>query len=292
MTVYSIPKDFYIEVQKYIIETYRDEFPGGVIPMVGLEGVPYIERIPYLTEYDVSMGVLDLNAGQAKAEAGLAYLDVAIHGRQMKLAFTARDLRRSGADVINAKNKVIISKFLSEVDEAVWHGNTEGAVAVGLGLVSQLTDVNAVITEAQTSGEVVFQNMRAMVMSIASKYRSRFPIVLLMDYASYDLAVSEIATGFTVSAMEVFKKAYPNVEVIATDTILATGDVAGTNGRMIAFAQNEDLVRIAMAQLPGPAGPAIVSLTGSIEQLWASFWGVKVIQSTATAYTGTTLTFA
>ena len=109
------------EIQNYIkseefIDELRDKYPSGVIPMVGEVGMPYVSRIPYMEAIDISMGVQDINAGQEAANARLKYLDVKIHGRQIKLAFTARDLRRSGSDVINAKNKTIINKFLDELD--------------------------------------------------------------------------------------------------------------------------------------------------------------------------------
>lgn len=296
--VYSIPKDFYISVQDYFIDELRDKYPSGVIPMTGEDGMPYVSRIPYMESLDISMGVLDVNAGQEAANARLRYLDVNIHGRQIKLAFTARDLRRSGSDVINAKNKTIISKFLDELDEALWHGSYEGKVKTGKGLIEQLYDANAVITAAQSSANVVFLNMKALVQKIAPKYRSLYPLALLIDWKSYDLVSTGIATGFTITALEVFKKAYPSVTIIPTDTVLATAahvpggsDVVGTNGRMLVFAQNSDLLRNIVVKAPSPAGPAIVNLAGDIEQLWASFWGVKVIQSTATAYTGTVLTF-
>lgn len=289
--VYSIPDDFYISVQDYIIDEIRDKYPSGVIPMVTEDGEPYVSRIPYMESIDVSMGVQDFNADQANAEARLRYLDVKIHGRQMKLGFSARDIRRSGPAVISAKNKTIIAKFLDEIDEAIWHGNTEGTVAVGTGLISQLTDVNAVITEAQSTPQIAYANMVAMVQKIAPKYRSQYPIALLIDWKSYDLVSTGIATGFTESAISTFKKAYPSVTVIPTDTILASTDTVGTNGRMIAFAQHQDLLRNIMVKAPSPVGPALVNLLGNVDQLWGSLWGVKVIQETATAYTGTTLTF-
>jgi len=296
--LYSIPKDFYISVQDYFIDELRDKYPSGVIPIVGEDGLPYVSRIPYMEAMDISMGVLDINAGQEAANARLRYLDVGIHGRQIKLAFTARDLRRSGADVINAKNKTIISKFLDELDNALWHGSYEGAVKTGKGLIEQLYDANAVITEAQATAEIVFANMKALVQKIAPKYRSLYPLALLIDWKSYDLVSTGIATGFTVAAIETFQKAYPSVTVIPTDTILATAanvkggtDVVGTNGRIAVFAQHEDLVRNIMAKAPSPGGPAIVNLAGDVEQIWDAYWGVKVIQATATAYTGTVLTF-
>ena len=296
--LYAIPTDAGIAVQNYIIDEIRDKYPMGLVPMVTVEGEPYISRIPYMESLKVSMGIMDVNAHQAAANAALKYLDVKIAGRQVKIAFSQRDLRRSGVDVINAKNKTILSKFLDEVDQAFWHGNYEGNVLVGAGLISQLTDVNAVITESQASAQVVYANMIAMVQKIAPKYRSQFPIAFLMDWKTYDLVSTGIATGFTITALEVFKKAYPSVTVIATDTILATAanisggtDVVGTNGRMLCFAQNQDLIRDIVAMAPSPAGPAIVNLAGNIDQLWATLWGSKVIQSTATAYTGTVLTF-
>jgi len=290
--VFSIPKDFSIAVQDYIIGEIRDVYPTGLIPMVTVDGEPYTSRIPYTEDLDVSMGVLDWNADQAAADARLKYLDVQIHGRQIKLGFSTRDFRRSGPEVISAKNKAIIGKFLDELDFAVWHGNAEGAVAVGTGLISQMTDINAKITEAQATAIVVYGNMIAMVQNIASKYRSRFPVALMLDWASYDLAVAGPGiSGFSETAMETFKKAYPNVFIFPTDTILAVGDVAGTNGRMAAFAQNQDLLRNIMVKPPSAVGPAIVNLTGNTDQLWGSLWGIKVIQTTATTYTGTTLTF-
>jgi len=290
--VFSIPKDFYIKVQDYFIDELIDKYPSGIIPMVNEDGEPYISRIPYMESVDVSMAVLDWNAEQAAAQARLKYLDVTIAGRQIKLAFSARDTRRSGPLVLAAKTKTIIAKFLDEIDDAIWHGNYEGTVLVSSGVISQLAIINtSKITEAQATGNIVFLNMKAMVQEIAAKYRSLYPIALLMDWTTYDLGATQIATGYTKSAMAVFKEAYPNVTVIPTDTILASADVAGTNGRMIAFAQNEDLIRNILAKAPSPVGPAIVDLTGSIGQLWGTLWGVKVIQSTATAYTDTTLTF-
>lgn len=296
--VYSIPKEFYISVQDYFIDVLIEKYPSGAIPIVGEDGMPYVSRIPYMENFDISMGVLDINAGQEAANAKLAYLDVGIHGRQIKLAFTARDLRRSGADVINAKNKTIIAKFLDELDEAIWHGSYEGVVKTGVGLIEQATDVNAGITEAQATAEIVFQNMKFMVQSISPKYRSLYPIALIMDWKSYDLVSTGIATGFTITALEVFKSAFPSVTLFVTDTILATAahvtggtDVVGTNGRMLAFAQNEDLVRNVMVKSPSPGGPALVNLAGDVEQIWDAYWGIKVIQALATSYTGTVLTF-
>ena len=296
--VYAIPTDVGVAVQNYIIDEIRDKYPMGLVPMVTVEGQPYTSRIPYMESLKVSMGIMDVNAHQAAANASLKYLDVSIAGRQVKIAFSARDLRRSGADVVNAKNKTILSKFLDEVDNAFWHGNYEGGVLVGAGLISQMTNVAADITAAQATAQVVFANMKTMVQKIAPEYRSQYPIAFLIDWQSYDLATTGIATGFTVSAMEVFKKAYPSVTVIPTNTILATAanidggtDTVADNGRMLCFAQNQDLVRDIVALAPSPAGPAIVNLAGNIDQLWATLWGSKVIQATATAYTGTVLTF-
>ena len=296
--VYSIPEDFYISVQDYFIDVLIEKYPSGAIPVTNEDGMPYVSRIPYMENFDISMGVLDINANQEAAIAKLTYLDVKIHGRQIKLAFTARDLRRSGQDLISAKNKTIIAKFLDELDEAIWHGSYEGAVKTGTGLIEQLTDVASGITEAQATAEIVFQNMKHCVQSIAAKYRSLYPIALVIDWKSYDRVSTGIATGFTMTALDVFKSAFPSVTIFVSDTILATAahisggtDVVGTNGRMLAFAQNPDLVRNIMVKAPSPGGPAIVNLAGDIEQIWDAYWGIKVIESTATAYTGTVLTF-
>ncbi len=290
--VYSIPSEFSVSVQNYFIDELRDKYPSGVIPMVTEDGEPYVSRIPYMESVKVSKAILDLDAQQAAANARLRYLDVAIHGRQIKLAFTARDMRRSGPEVINAKNKTIISKFLDEIDEAIWHGSSEGNVTVGTGLIEQLTDVAAAITEAQSTAQIAFVNMKAMITAISPKYRSLYPIALLIDWKTYDLVATGIATGFTEAALTTFKKAFPSVTVIPTDTILSlTADTVGTHGRMVAFAQHQDLVRNILVKPPEPAGPAIINLAGNIDQLWATFWGIKVIQGLATSYTGTQLTF-
>jgi len=296
--VYSIPKDFAISVQDKFIEELRDKYPSGLIPVVGEDGEPYVSRIPYMESEEISMGVQDWNADQAAASARLRYLDVDIAGRQIKLAFSSRDLRRSGPAVIGAKTQTIMSKYNDEIDNAKWHGNYEGNVKVGAGIIEQLADVNTVITESQGTAQLVYANMIAMIQKIAPQYRSLNPIVFIMDWKSYDLVSTGIATGFTVSALEVFKKAYPSVFIFPTDTILETAankiggtDVVGTNGRMLCFAQNPDVIREIRVKAASPAGPALVNLTGNVDQLWGALWGMKVIQATGTAYTGTVLTF-
>jgi hypothetical protein len=60
---------------------------------------------------------------------------------------------------------------------------------------------------------------------------------------------------------------------------------------MLAFAQNQDILRIVMAKLPSPVGPSLVDLTGAVSQLWGSLFAPKVIDALGTSYTGTVLTF-
>jgi len=296
---YSIPTGAGIKVQQRIIGIIRDNFATGLIPTTDEEGEPYVSRVPYLEDLDVSMGVQDWNAMQAAANAKLKYLDILIHGRQVKLAFSARDLRRSGEEIINSKTDSIFTKWAQELDKAIWHGNYEGAVKLGEGLIEQLTDVNAKITEAQATSIIAYENALVMIQNIAPEYRSQFPIVLMMDWKTYDLLGSGPGvTGFTVLAIDSLRKLYPNVFIFATDTILSTAanvpggtDAVGTNGRMLAFAQNADLLRRVVPKDPSPIGPAIVNLLGNTDQLWGALWGLKVIKATATTYTGTVLTF-
>lgn len=291
--VYSIPTDFYISVQNRIIEVLRDEYPSGYIPAVTVEGEPYVARIPYMSDEDVSKGVLDWDVDQKAANAGLKYLDVNIAGRQMTLAFSSSDLRRSGAEVIGAKQNSIINKFANEVDKAVFHGNVEGVTTLSSGLISQCTDFNAKLTNvAQTTGVIVFGNAKAMYQGIPAKYRSKYPVVLLMDWKSYDLLGSTIGvTGMTISGLQTFNAMYPNCTIVPTNSILASGDTEGTHGRMVIFVQNQDVVRKIIAKDIAPCGPAIIQLDGGVKQLWGALFAVKVIQATACGYTGTQLTF-
>lgn len=290
--VYSIPLDTYVAVQNRIIETLRDEYPSGLIPVVNVEGEPYVARIPYMSDEEVSKGVLDWDVDQAAANAALNYLDVKIAGRQMIIAFSSSDVRRQGADVINAKIMSIIRKFTSEVDNAIWKGNIQGVVTLSTGLIAQATDFNGKLNNvAQTTANIVFLNAIAMYQGIPAKYRASNPVVLLMDWKTYDRMSTGIATGFTQSALSVFKSAYPNCTIIPTDSILASGDTAGTHGRMVIFPQNQDVLRVIRAKDIAPAGPALIQLDGGVRQLWGALFAVKVIQALAVGYTGTQLTF-
>lgn len=290
--VYSIPMDTYIAVQNRIIEVLRDEYPSGLIPVVDVEGNPYEARIPYMSESAVSKGIIDWDADQKAADAALNYVDVKIAGRQMILGFSSNDLRRQGADVITAKQLTIISRFGYEVDDVIWKGNTEGVTTLSTGLISQATDFNGKLSNvAQTTANIVFLNAVAMYQGIPAKYRTKYPCVLLMDWKSYDRMSTGIATGFTQSALSVFKSAYPNCTIVPTDTILASGDTAGTHGRMVIFPQNQDVLRVIRAKDIGPVGPALVDLTGGVKQLWGALFAVKVLQALAVGYTGTQLTF-
>jgi hypothetical protein len=247
-----------------------------------------------MEDLDVSKGVIDWDADQALANAKLKYLDVNIAGRQMTLGFSARDLRRSGANVISAKTKSIIGKFLDEVDYAIWKGNIQEQSTLSTGVIAQATQDAAgagTYTAAQASAAIIYVNAKYMYTAIPAKYRSRFPVVLFMDWKSYENLGSGVMTGFTISAKEVFQKAFPNCTIVPTNTILASGDVEGTNGRMLSICQNQDLCRLIMAKAAAPAGPAMVDLTGGVKQIWGTLFAPKVIQATAVRYTATQLTF-
>lgn len=290
--VLSIPEDFYISVQDYIINEFRENYPAGLIPVENLDANPYIHRIPYFDDLDVSKGVLDWTSEQKRADNILSYLDVPIFGRQMKLAFTNRDLRRTGLDIIDAKMQAIIEKFLDEVDECLWHGNIEGKVTLNTGLLTQATNV-ALTTPADTSAKLL-ANLQLMITSIPVKYRSKNVIVLMMNWSMYDkISTALIGTDTATTVLQVFKAAYPDVVIVKNSSaVLAAADVEATHARMFSFPQNINVIRNVKAKEVSPIGPAIVTLTGAVEQLWGTLFAPKVIKADAVYYNDTVMTYA
>lgn len=287
--VLTIPENVYTTIQNYVIDTYREGYPSGLIPVENVGGEPYNHRIPYFSDSDVSKGVLDWDADQARADKVLDWLDVPILGRQMKIAFTQRDLRMQGADIIDAKKQAIMSKFLDEVDYAVWHGNTEGNVTLSSGLLSQATTVADLdgTDSALVGAAGLMAGLKKMVTSMPVKYRTNCPLVMITDWTFYDnCATTYLGTDTATSVLQAFKAAYPNVYWMCNnDAMLTSGtDTAGTHMRILLFAQDPNVVRKVVAKEVSPVGPALVDLTGSVEQLWGSLFAVKAVDATGVLY--------
>ncbi len=294
--VLSIPENIYTSIQNYVIDTYRELYPAGLIPIENVND-SYIHRIPYFGDQDVSKGVLDWDADQARADKVLNYLDVPIVGKQMKLAFTSRDLRMQGDAIINAKIQAIISKFLDEVDYAVWHGNVEGNVSLSTGILSQSTDAShmniAGSDSVLDSAAELLNALQTMVSKVPVKYRGA-QLVLMMNWGFYDkIATNLIGTDTATTVIQVFKAAYPNVHIVKNSAaVLASTDTEAANARMLIFPQDINVLRIVKAKEVSPVGPALVDLTGSVEQLWGTLFAPKIIKTEAVFYTDTTITYS
>lgn len=285
--VLTIPENVYTTIQNYVIDTYREKYPSGLIPVENIGGEPYTYRIPTFSDVDVSKGVLDWDAEQARADKILNYLDVPIFGRQMKIAYSARDLRAQGADIIDAKKQAIMTKFLDEVDYAIWHGNKEGDVTLSSGILAQATSVVDLdgTDSALVGAAGLLAALKKMVTSMPVKYRTNAPIVLISDWHFYDhCATTFLGTDTATSVAASFKAAYPNVYWFQTNNILDSADTAGTNYRLFAFAQDPNILRRVVAKEVSPVGPAIMDLTGSVEQLWGTLFAVKAVDATGVLY--------
>ncbi len=282
---YSITPETYESIQNYVIGVYKENYPGGLIPVENVDEGVYIHKIPYFEEYDVSKGILDWDAEQKRADAKLQHLDVPIFGRQLKFAWTTRDLRRSGQDIIDAKNKAIINKFLDEIDYALWHGNKEGNVTLNDGLLSQATvveDLNG-SDSALVAAAGLIAGMRKMVTTMPVKYRS-LPLVMLMDWHFYDL-ISEKYITTDVTVLEAFQKAYPGIHIIKNnEAVLDPSDEVGTEMRLMLFPQDINILRNVVAKEVSPVGPALVDLTGAVQQIWGKLFAPKVVKSDAVLY--------
>jgi len=297
-TYYSVPTDEYITLQNYVIGEFRENYPGGLIPVENIEGEPYHHRIPYFEDYDVSKGGLDWTDEQVKANTKLQYLDVPIFLRQMKLAWSPRDVRRMGQGMISAKQQAIMNKFLDEVDYALWWGNIENGVTLSTGILAQATDAShlniAAGDSVLDSAAELLHGLKTMVQKLDPKYR-KLPLVLLMNWGFYDkIALELVGTDTATTVLQVFKSAYPNVNIIVNSkAVMKTGDTEAANGRMCIFAQDVNVLRNVKAKEVGPVGPALVDLTGGVEQLWGTMFAAKVLFATGIYYTGTTaITYA
>jgi len=285
--VLNIPEHVYATIQNYVIDTYREKYPTGLIPVENVDGMPYIHRIPTFSDLDVSKGVMDWDAEQARADKILNYLEVPIMARQIKIAYTQRDLRAQGEAIINAKIQAILTKFMDEIDYAVWHGNNEGNVTLSSGILGQATEVDELdgVDNALVGAAGLLAALKKMVTSIPVKYRTNAPIVLISDWHFYDLcATTFLGTDTATSVAAAFKAAYPGVYWFQTDHVLDSGDTAGTNYRLFAFAQDINVIRKVVAKEVSPVGPAIMDITGATEQLWGTLFAVKAVDATGVLY--------
>ena len=287
--VLTIPKSFTINVRDYIIETHREGYPSGLIPVDDdVEGEPYTHRIPYMGEQDVSKSGVDWDPTQALAEAKLNYADCSLFVQQINLGFRSRDFRHTKKLELNAKVREIIDKFLDEIDHDIFHGKTEGNVTLQTGLLAQATSVVDLdgTDSALVDAASLLAGLKKMVTTIPVKYRSKYPIVMIMDHTLAETCATTFIGDSSVSVLQAFQNAFPYVTIERNNSAVLTSgtDTAGTHSRVLVFPQSTKILQRVIAKPVSPVGPALVDLTGGVQQLWGTLFGIKVVFSDAVLY--------
>lgn len=290
--VLTIPKKFGISVQNYIIDTFRDKYPAGLIPVdPDHDGEPYSVRIPYMSDFDVSKNGLDWDPNQALAEAQLNYTDCSLFVQQVKLGFKSRDFRQSSPIERNAKQKAIIEKFLREIQHDIFHGRTQDKVTLASGLrtlansgsvTEDLDGADSVLADAAS----LLAGLKKMVTTIPAKYRDGNIVIMIIDHTLAETCATTFIGDSSVSVLTAFKNAFPYVHIERNNAaVLISGtDTEGTHSRILTFVQHVDILRIVKPKEVSPVGPALIDLTGGIQQLWGTLYGLKVLQPTAVLY--------